>query len=61
MNYLIKEALMDRDKLTEEEAENCIKEARQELMERLSEGDMPLDICEEMFGLEPDYLDDLIG
>lgn len=52
--------LMERDNISEQEAQNQIDEARTEMNDRLAEGDMPFDICEEFFGLEPDYLDDLI-
>jgi hypothetical protein len=52
--------LMKRDGLSKEEAEQQIEEAREILFERLDEGEMPFDICEEFFGLEPDYLMDLI-
>jgi len=56
----IKEVLMERDKLTAEEADVCIKEAREDLHNRLAEGEMPFDICEEYFGLEPDYMMELM-
>jgi hypothetical protein len=52
--------LMERDGLSEQEAQDLIEEARAEMNDRLAEGDMPYDICEEYFGLEPDYLMDLI-
>ena len=58
--YRIKEALMERDGLSPCQADKAVEEARAELLERLEEGDMPFDICEELFGLEPDYLEDLI-
>ena len=51
---------MERDGLTEQEAEDLIDECRDELHRRLDEGEMPEDICQEWFGLEPDYLFDLI-
>ena len=56
----IKSVLMERDGLTEEEAEDEVREARTELHNRLNEGKMPFDLMEELFGLEPDYLDELI-
>ena len=56
----IKEVLMNRDGLTEEEALASIAEAKEELNERLTNGEMPFDFCEEQWGLEPDYLDELI-
>ena len=56
----IKEVLMQRDGMEEKEAEDLIKEAREDLNERLANGEEPFDICEEWFGLEPDYLMDLL-
>ena len=56
----IKDALMERDGLTEEEAQQQVEEARDELAEKFDNGEMPFDICEELFGLEPDYIMDLI-
>ena len=55
------ETLMDRDGMSKIEAEQEVEECRQDLMNRLEEGDLPFDILEEWFGLEPDYLDDLMG
>ena len=51
---------MRRDGLSEEEAQDQINECRIDLFSRLEEGDMPFDIMEEHFGLEPDYLEELI-
>ena len=57
----IKQILMDRDGLTADEADNEISDAREALMEYLENDDPAAhDICEEFFGLEPDYLFDLI-
>ena len=59
----IRQVLMRRDGLTASEAENLIDEARADLYERLAESDSTDDlynICEEYFGLEPDYLIELI-
>lgn len=53
--------LMDRDGISREEAEKQVADARESLMKRLGDGEMPFDVCEEEFGLEPDYLEDLIG
>lgn len=61
MRKSIAETLMDRDGLTREEADACVDEAREDLHTRLEEGDMPFDLCEEWFGLEPDYLDELMA
>lgn len=60
MSDRIKQILIERDGLSEVEADQLIDEAKNDLMERLGEGDMPFDICEEWFGLEPDYLDELM-
>ena len=56
----IKQVLMDRDGLTEDEALDIMAECKEDLQNRLAKGEMPFDICEEYFGLEPDYLDELI-
>lgn len=56
----LKKVLMERDGLTEEEAQEQIDNAYDELMERLGNDEMPLDFMMEEFGLEPDYLEDLI-
>lgn len=58
--YSIKKVLMERDEMTSDEADELINEAKEDLEDRLALGDMPFDICAEWFGLEPDYLDDLI-
>ena len=52
--------LMKRDRMTQKEAEDLISQAKTDLDERLEQGETPEDICEEWFGLEPDYLMDLI-
>jgi len=54
------EILMRRDSMTQEEAEQLVEDAKEELYARLEEGEMPYDICAEWFGLEPDYLDELL-
>lgn len=56
----ILEVLMRRDGMLKEEALNLIEEAQTDLHERLADGEMPYDICEEWFGLEPDYIMELI-
>ena len=56
----LESVLVTRDGMTEDEAAQAVAEAREELLERIEDGDMPFDICEEIFGLEPDYLLDLI-
>jgi hypothetical protein len=58
----IKSILMSRDGMSSEEANKLIGEALYELNERLLTGDLDssYDICEEYFGLEPDYLMELV-
>ena len=56
----IKEVLMTRDGMSEKEADNLIAEAKQDFNDRLETGESPMDICEEWFGLEPDYLDEFL-
>ena len=51
------EVLMRRDQLSRVEAISLIEEAR----ERVREGDDPEDVLAEEFGLEPDYVFDLLG
>ncbi len=59
----IKSVLMRRDGLTEAAAEGLINDARKDLSNRLVNsveyGD-PEDICRDWFGLEEDYLIELI-
>jgi len=59
MTKSLKEVLMERDGLTSDEADDLIAEATKDLHTRLADGEMPFNICEEWFGLEPDYLMDL--
>ena len=58
----ITRVLMKRDGMTYEEANNLIDEAKEALQNYLDEGDSfgAENVCEEFFGLEPDYLDELI-
>ena len=54
----IKEILMQRDNLSEKEAQELVEQARDQMHMYLQQGDMDsaYHICEEYFGLEPDYL-----
>jgi len=52
----LKEVLMMRDNLTADEAMEQIQGA----VDRVNEGDDPEDVLYEEFGLEPDYVFDLI-
>lgn len=56
----IKQVLMTRDKMTVSEADDLIADAKKDLNERLEDGEMPFDICSEWFGLEEDYLEELM-
>lgn len=58
----IKEILMDRDGMTAEDAEEQIESAKEALQEYFAEGreDLVEDVCAEYFGLEPDYLMELM-
>ena len=58
----IKEILMRRDGNTAEEADERITEAKAMIDDYLADGDMEAayDVCRECFGLEPDYLIQLI-
>lgn len=57
----IKKILLKRDGLSEAEARDLIKEATEDLNSRLLDGDPSAeDICSEYFGLEPDYLMELL-
>lgn len=58
----IKRVLMKRDGMSSEEADNLIDEAKEALQYYLDEGDSfgAENVCEEFFGLEPDYLFELI-
>jgi len=60
MRESIKEILMRRDSLTAQEADKLIEDAKDDMYERLTNGEMPEDICADWFGLEPDYLEELI-
>ena len=60
MRESIVKVLMNRDGLTKEEAIAQVNECHTDMMQRLADGEMPDDICEEYFGLEPDYLEDML-
>ena len=56
----IKQTLMERDGMEAWEADDLIDQAKEDLNERLENDELPFDICQEWFGLEPDYLDELM-
>lgn len=59
----IKEVLMRRDGISAEEADDLIEDAVEELRQAVEDDDFATaeEICESHFGLEPDYLDELIA
>jgi len=58
----IKQVLIRRDNMTSDEADDLINEAIETMNEYFDNNDMEsaYNICYEFFGLEPDYLDELI-
>lgn len=57
----LKEVLKEREGYTEEEAEQEIQEGREELNEMIVDDPIGAqDFCEYRWGLEPDYLMDLL-
>lgn len=54
----LKQVLMRRDDMSSEEADEMIQEARERV---LNDGENPEDVLQEEFGLEPDYVFDLLG
>ena len=58
----IKDVLMRRDKMSKAEAEAAIDEAKKALQEFLANDDLigAEDVCYHHFGLEPDYVFDLL-
>jgi len=62
MTQSLKQVLMVRDEITSAQADELISEAREELTSLLEEGNMEdaENICYDYFGLEPDYLIELI-
>ena len=53
----LKKVLMERDGMTPKEADEVIADAKQ----RVFEGENPEDVLAEEFGLELDYIFDLLG
>ena len=58
----IKQVLIRRDNMTAEEASDLINEAIETMDDYIADNDLEsaYNICSEYFGLEPDYLDELI-
>jgi len=55
----LKRVLMKRDEITSDEADDLIKATREELFELIDQGEAE-NICEYHFGLEADYIMDLM-
>lgn len=51
------QVLMDRDGMDRDEAERLVADARREV----EDGEDPEEILHDWFGLEPDYIYDLMG
>lgn len=56
MEESIKQILMRRDGMSAEDADELIEEAK----EAVIEGQDPEEVCQEFFGLEPDYIWELL-
>ena len=57
----IVDILIERDGMTKEDALSLIKEAQEELQEKLENSELPFEICAIWFGLEEDYIFDLLS
>jgi hypothetical protein len=56
MTESIKSILMERDGMSAEDADDLINEAK----EAVCDGENPEEVLEEFFGLEPDYIFEII-
>ena len=56
MSESLKQVIMRRDEVSSEEADALINEAR----EAIEGGEDPEEVLAEFFGLEPDYIFDLV-
>ncbi len=58
----IVQILMRRDRISQQEAQQQVEEARKILHSYLEEGDTEaaFEVCHDYLGLEPDYLEELI-
>lgn len=54
------DVLMERDRIGYKEASDLVSQAKEDFDARLSAGESVDDICEEWFGLEPDFIEELI-
>lgn len=57
MSESLKQVIMRRDDMSSEEADELIREAR----EAIDDGEDPEEVLAEFFGLEPDYIFDLLS
>ena len=62
MRETLKEVLIKRDGITPEQADAKINKAKKALKDLLADGDLDgaMSICETQFGLEPDYIDEIM-
>ena len=58
----IEEVLMQRDGVSHDEAKALVREAAEALMDYIEDGDFESaeEVCSDFFGLEPDYLEQLL-
>ena len=56
----LKRVLMDRDGMTSDQADRKIARAKKAIWSRLNAGKDCEDFMGDYFGLEPDYLDDIL-
>ena len=58
----IEEVLMQRDGVSLDEATALVREAAEALMDYIEDGDFESaeEVCSAFFGLEPDYIDQLL-
>lgn len=56
----ITKILMVRDGITKAEAEKLFNDCKTDFYNRLERGEMPYYILEEWFGIEPDYIIELV-
>jgi len=60
MRKSLLQVVIEIDGMLEEDAKKLLEAVKEVLLDRIENGEVAYDICEEYFGLEPDYLDDLI-
>ncbi|MDA3855378.1 MAG: hypothetical protein PF569_03905 [Candidatus Woesearchaeota archaeon] len=60
MSESLLKVLMERDGMSEADAREEIEDAKIELNSLLEDGEIPYDYCMDRWGLEPDYLEELL-